>query len=370
VRPSRRCSQPILSVAVIKVIKSCPFFLRAGCYHFDEFLQMGVIVQGFRRLAVIGASLAMGALPLVAMGSAPASASAPAGRIQYMSTINGSAKGNAGHHQTRSSNLYYHGGISDPSVKIGVETAPKVYLVFWGSQWNNNDPYGEAAILQSFYSNVGGSSWNNSVTQYCQGVAIGTSLTPCSGSGAAGNPSGVLWGSWYDGGLSAPSQPNQSQLAAEAVNAAGHFGNSTVSSNASVQYVIATATGNSMLGFGTQWCAWHSSTTSTTTGDIAYTNLPYITDAGASCGANFNGLGFTAGVTIVGGHEFAETETDQFPNGGWLDGSGAENGDKCAWNSSTTNVLLNLSSSVSYPVQPLWSNAANSGTGGCVLSYP
>ena len=26
-----------------------------------------------------------------------------------------------------------------------------------------------------------------------------------------------------------------------------------------------------------------------------------------------------------------ETITDQFPNGGWLDGSGAENGDKCAW---------------------------------------
>src|ERR1700739_331960 len=38
-----------------------------------------------------------------------------------------------------------------------------------------------------------------------------------------------------------------------------------------------------------------------------------------------------AGITIVGGHEMAETITDQFPNGGWVDGKGAENGDKCAW---------------------------------------
>lgn len=331
---------------------------------------MGVIVQGFRRLTVIGASLAMGALPLVAMGSAPASASAPAGRIQYMSTVDGSAKGNPGHHQSKSSNLYYHGGILDPSVQIGVETAPKVYLVFWGSQWSS-DPSGEAQILRDFFSNVGGSSWNNSVTQYCQGVAIGTSLTPCSGTGAAGNPVGVLAGYWYDGS-SAPSHPTQSQLAAEAVNAATNkWGNISAASNASVQYVIATATGNSSSGFGTQYCAWHSSTTSTTAsyGDIAYTNLPYITDAGASCGANFvNGagvnLGPTAGITIVGGHEFAETETDQFPSGGWLDGSGAENGDKCAWNSATA-----YESSVSFPVQPLWSNAANGGAGGCVQSY-
>lgn len=45
------------------------------------------------------------------------------------------------------SDLSYRGGVGG----IGVETAPKVYLVLWGSQWNGNDPSGEAAILQSFY---------------------------------------------------------------------------------------------------------------------------------------------------------------------------------------------------------------------------
>jgi serine protease len=273
----------------------------------------------------------------------------------------------AGNRPTRSSNLSYHGGVNDgQAVPIGVETTPKVYLVLWGSQWNNNDPSGEAALLQNFYSSVFGSGWNNSVTQYCQGVASGT--VTCGTAGQhAGNSNGSFGGTWIDNASAAPSAPTQSQLAQEAINAAAHFGNLTASANASVQYVIATATGNSSSGFGTQYCAWHSSTSSSY-GGIAYTNLPYITDAGASCGANFNGLGPYAGITIVGGHEMAETETDQFPNGGWLDSRGAENGDKCAWITSGQGAsALAPMGSTSFPVQSLWSNAFNSGSGGCVL---
>jgi serine protease len=264
-----------------------------------------------------------------------------------------------------SNDLYYHGGIGG----IGVETAPKVYLVLWGSQWNNNDPSGESAILQNFDNGVGGSSWLNSVTQYCQGVATGTYY--CNGAGqAAGNQAGMFAGVWADNAGAAPTHPRQSQLAAEAVRAAQHFGNTTPASNASVQYVIATATRNSSSGFGKQYCAYHSSTSSSV-GYVAYTNLPYITDAGASCGANFNGLGPNAGITIVGGHEMGETITDQFPNGGWLDSGGAENGDKCAWISSGQGAAADITLSTgTFPVQSLWSNAFNSGSGGCVLSYP
>ena len=266
----------------------------------------------------------------------------------------------------RSNNLTYHGGVGG----IGVETSPKVYLVFFGTQWTNNDPSGEASREQSFLGAVGGSSWLNSVTQYCQGVASGTTF--CNGAGqAAGNPSGILQGVWFDTGVTAPSQPTQSQLAAEAVRAAQHFGNTAAGSNNTTQYVIATAHGNNASGFGTQYCAYHSSTSSSY-GNVAYTNLPYMTDAGASCGANFNGLGANAGQTIVEGHELAETISDQFPNGGWLDSSGAENGDKCAWISSGQGASANVSlpGGGTFPVQSLWSNAFNSGAGGCVLSFP
>ena len=184
------------------------------------------------------------------------------------------------------------------------------------------------------------------------------------------NPGGsLLGGTWFDGGAAAPSHPTQSQLAAEAVKAAAHFGNTTAGANTHVQYVISTATGNSATGFGTQYCAWHSSTSSAY-GNIAYTNMPYMTDAGASCGANFNGLGPKAGITIVGGHEFAETETDIFPNGGWLDKNGAENADKCARISSGQGASASVSlNGTRFPVQSLWSNAFDNNAGGCVLSY-
>ncbi len=208
---------------------------------------------------------------------------------------------NAPHGSTRTSTrireLSYYGG------SVGVETAPKIYLVFWGSQWINGDPSGEAATLEAFYNGVGGSAWANTVTQYCQGVAAGTVFCGSSGTPAA-NPVGVLTAYWYDNTSAAPSRPTQSQLASEAARAASHFGNTTAANNASVQYVIATAHGHNASGFGTQYCAWHSWTNSVS-GKLAYTNLPYITDAGASCGANFNGLGPTAGITIVSGHEMA-----------------------------------------------------------------
>ena len=279
------------------------------------------------------------------------------GQAQARSQGAGHGRGGAGN------NLAYRGGVGG----IGVETAPKVYLVLWGSQWNSNDPSSESALLQSFLGDVGGSSWLNSVTQYCQGVATGTVV--CSGGQAAGNPNTLYAGVWSDNSL-APSKPTQSQLAAEAVSAAQHFGNTSSSQNANAQYVIATAHGNSSSGFGTQYCAYHSYTSSTY-GNVAYTNLPYITDAGPSCGANYNGLGANAGITIVEGHELAETISDQFPSGGWLDGSGAENGDKCAWISSGQGASASVSiGGTRYPVQSLWSNAFNSGAGGCVQSYP
>jgi hypothetical protein len=46
-----------------------------------------------------------------------------------------------------------------------------------------------------------------------------------------------------------------------------------------------------------------------------------------SCVANFNARGPNRGITIVGGHEMAETITDQFPDGGCLDSGGSANGD-------------------------------------------
>ena len=151
------------------------------------------------------------------------------------------------------SNLTYHGGP--------IQTAPKIYIVFWGSAWNGSgDPNGVASRLKSFLGIVGGSKWLNSVTQYTQ-----------SGGAHVGNASGSFAGSYVDTTSSPPSRPSQSQLAAEAAKAAAHYGNYT----ASASYVVALPHGIKPSGFGTQYCAYHSST-SASGHTIAWTNDPYF----------------------------------------------------------------------------------------------
>jgi serine protease len=305
---------------------------------------------------------AAAATTALAIVFAPGAANAATGGMEVLhgAHIMG-VRGNKVQPSSTVGQLFYHGG--NPGVETGTD---QVFVVFWGSTWSggNNDPSGEASLIESFYGHVSGSSWNNSVTQYCEGVPTNTYF--CNGQGTAASNGGALGGVWFDGS-SLPRRISQSAIASEASKAASHFGNPN---DAQVQYVVATPTHHSESGFGTQWCAYHSSTNSTG-GTVAYTYLPYITDAGASCGANFNGLGANAGITIVGGHEFAETESDIFPNGGWLDSGGAENGDKCAWISSGQGAAANVTmNGATFPVQSLWSNAFNSQTGGCVLSYP
>ena len=292
--------------------------------------------------------------------------------------------------------MSYNGG----NAGVGVTTGPpQVYLVFWGSQWGTEstngsgydtftgDPQGVAPVLQAFFKGLGtsGETWSGVMTQYCEGVAIGTFTCPNSNAEHIGYPTGgALAGVWEDTSSAAPAAATGHQLAQEAENAATHFGNTTTASNRDAQYVIVSPTGTNPDNYETQgFCAWHDYT-----GDsfldgggaasgpaIAFTNLPYIPDAGAGCGAGFvNSPGALDGVTIVEGHEYAETITDQFPAGGWTVPSGAnvgyEIGDLCAWNANPPDGAADITLSTgSFPVQPMWSNDYNGGAGGCLISH-
>lgn len=241
-----------------------------------------------------------------------------------------------------SGNLQYGGG--------SIQSSPKIFVVYWQFA-KYGDPSGEQTQLHNFYSGIGGSSWLNTDTQYYG--PVGTFI---------GNATGQLAGEWNDNTDSIPRRLGTNAIASEALKAVAHFG---YSFNAA--YVVATPHGHNTSGFGTQFCAWHSSESSSS-GSVAFTNMPYITDAGASCGANFNGLGAKAGITIVSGHEEAETATDPAPPSGWVDASGAENGDKCAWiptgqQGASQNVAF---STGTFAVQSLWDNKIS----GCAISGP
>ena len=293
--------------------------------------------------------------------------------------------------------LNYGGGIDG----IGVTTGPeKVYLVFYGSQWGtqgtnsggdvtlSGDRSGEAPYLQQLLKGLGtgGELWSGVMTQYCDGVATGAQSCPASNTEHVAYPSGgALAGVWVDESTASPSAATGHQLGVEAVNAAAHFGNTTAASNRDAQYVIASPTGTNPDNWLTNgFCAWHDYNGDSTLsggavtspyGDIAFTNLPYQTDAGASCGQNFlnsGSAGTLDGVSIVEGHEYAETITDQNPPGGWTDSSGSETGDKCAWIApGTPGGVFNLTTSTgTFAMQTTWANDGSGGAGACEASHP
>ncbi len=287
--------------------------------------------------------------------------------------------------------LVYQGGAADG---IGVTTGtPAVYVVFWGSQWGNPvdtggftvgtlDPSGLGLRLEQMYAGLGsdGEQWSGVMSEYCQGIPAGSTVCP-SGAPHVGLPgsSGVLAGVWVDNAAPAPATATDSQIAAAAVAAAGHFQNVTGALNRNAQYIVVSPTGTHPGGFdaGANFCAWHDWNGDTSLnggpapspyGDIAFTNMPYVVDAGVNCGANYvnpGSAGVLDGVTLVAGHEYAETLTDQIPVGGWVDANGNETGDKCAWvgvggTSGAQDVTF---ATGTFPMQATWSNLA----GGCEI---
>lgn len=296
-------------------------------------------------------------------------------------------------------NLSYGGGTTVNGVTVGVTTThERVYLVFWGSQWGtqgtngqgyatfSGDPSNIAPDLQAFFTGIGtgGETWSGVMTQYCQGVARGAQTCSNSAPHVAYPTGGALAGVWEDTSAAAPAAASGHQIGEEALAAAQHFGNSTQASQLNAQYVVVSPTGTDPDNYEQGgFCAWHDYNgdnslsgggVSSTVGDFAFTNLPYIPNAGLSCGENFvnpGAAGLLDGVTIVEGHEYAETITDQFPAGGWLDNGGAETGDKCAWISSGQGAAQDISLTTgSFAVQSTWANDFNGGAGGCEVSHP
>jgi len=255
------------------------------------------------------------------------------------------------------------------SQATGVITpTPAVYLVFWGSQWVNNpaqaDPAGAASALQNLFGTLYGSAdnWGTILDQYCEGMPSGTTICT-TGTHVQHPTSSVLKGVWFDRSSAAPAKATASQIAAEAVSAVAYFrANSTQPPDLlNAQFVIASPSGTRPDGFPHGFCGWHSSTSSSF-GNIAYTNLPYVPDLPATACTTIASPRAIDGYESTETHEYAETVTDPFPSNGWLKG-GAEIGDLCE----TQDAHLTINN-VTYDVQGLWSNAANAGAGGCVTS--
>ncbi len=327
--------------------------------------------------ALVGALVALTTHPAGAAPSGHPAGAAPSGHPRALPTVQhaGAARPAQPGLAATSNTLRYGGGPV-------VTTKAKVYIVFWGTQWGTsstnsngnlkftNDTLGAAGRVQQLIKGLGtgGEQWSGVMTQYCQGVAVGSTSCPASAAHVVyPTGGGVLAGVWYDNSAAAPSAASEPQIGSEAVKAAGHFGNTTAASNLIAQYVIFSAKGTNPDNYKTNgFCAWHDWNgdlgVSSPYGAIALTNLPYLSDVGASCGAGFVNPGSSLdGYTIVEGHEYAETLTDPQPASGWTNPStGQENADECAWISSGQGKSANVTmGNGSYPMQSTWSNDTN-----------
>lgn len=361
----------------------------------------------------------------VCLGAAGTASAAPARGPWKFERISAHVQ-QAGRTSSEQTPMVYHGGVNGVAVTTG---APKVYLVFWGSQWGrasrnsqgwlrfSNDPARMAPILQRLYAGLGtdGEGWSTNLSQYCQGPSLAYGATTCADVAGVQNipvpTNGVLANVWYDSSTSQPSHratctdnagrtqqcstgPTANALAGEALRAELHFNINSETALRDAQIVIVSPPNAHPDGFNlnlsngsSDFCAWHDYTGSSDyslarqnhpgTRTVAFTNLPYIPDAGAACGADFVSAA-TDGITIVASHEYAETLTDQYPeyvSGGWYDdgASGNEVADACSWNADTPSnggdgagagpVTL---ATGTFVLEATWSNAADR----CVLQAP
>ena len=294
---------------------------------------------------------------------------------------------------TSSKTLLFRNGVHGV-----IHGSPRVYLVFLGSEWgtqlnspgattlfstdNLSMPY--SSYLHKLLQGLGtsGDTWSNVMTQYCDNsgaIKVDTTVAPnncLAGTVTTGLPAatGALAGVWYDSATATAfsgTTADNNVLANEAVAAAFYFKTKdSLFSIENSQIVIASPKGTHPGGFNTpasNWCAWHSAATSASIGgSVAFTNLPYMTDMGALCGANLVNAGAAGaldGVSIVEGHEYAETLSDAIPNTGWVASNGSENGDNCSWITPYGNITT---STGTFAMQSTWSNATNS----CQMSAP
>ena len=233
-----------------------------------------------------------------------------------------------------------------------------------------------APRLQQLFKGIGtrGELWSGVMTQYCEGVdLVPRTARPTHGTSAT-RPAAPGRGL-----LRQPDRGARQRQRQQIGHRGGQRGRvlrqHPTAVNRDAQYVIVSPTGTHPDGFnnGGHFCAWHTWNgevgAASTVGDVAFTNLPYLADAGTLCGAyavNTGSSGDLDGVTIVAGHEYAETITNQNPDGGWL-APDSENADKCAWIGPMANVVF---ATGSFAMQSTWSNDANGGTGGCLISHP
>jgi hypothetical protein len=223
--------------------------------------------------------------------------------------------------------LWHNGAIMNDS---------QVTAIYWGRSWSASDT--KVTQLGQFYTGFSGSNYAATSAEY-----TGTN-------GSIGNSVS------YNGALvDNSSAPSGAPSTTTILNEVASQITNPVSDGYYPVYVD-TKRGSA------RYCAWHSY--GTINGTPVQFAFFFNLDGDAGCDPQDGTTGHSQGVAALGNvsaHELSEARTDP-RNGGWYDGSGAENGDKCAWTFNVNSVKLGTAS---WKLQGEWSNHAyDTGVGG------
>jgi hypothetical protein len=250
-----------------------------------------------------------------------------------------------------------------PLTGCGLDTTivqpSELVFIYWATD-TNSDPLQELTFGEQFMSTLNGSRFNGDITQYYQFTGFnGTPANACNGSVQRFNVNATqqLVGQQFF--VNSPAPPTSTPDC--------DLEQSVIDSIAPIlpgDAAIFLQLGPGVVMSCNSACAYHN----VTANGNPYAVIPYVTGPD-SCGPSIYD---TLGADL--NHEYAEMLTDpRFT--GWTDGGLGEIGDPCAdWHAFPLQQLQILPTGSPGPAahagfQPLWSDAANSGTGGCVYSY-
>ena len=244
-----------------------------------------------------------------------------------------------------------------------LQTAPVAYVIFWGPGWGSGTSVNAVgAVVDNYFKDMGHTRFENTLSQY---------YSTSGGVNTYVAPQLTYGGFWID--PSAPATTDTTcagvttiedsaiQAEVDAAIAGGHFPRDATNA----AYFVYTPAGDYVNdGTGScselQYCAYHNLSSS----GLSYAAMAYPNDLTA-CGVTTSPNGNVQGDSLanITSHEQFESITDPNTSSGWIDSSGYEIGDKCAWDFSAGTTSLNNSGT--FELQTEYSNSSHS----CVNGY-
>jgi hypothetical protein len=329
------------------------------------------------RLGLAGATTAVLAIAIAAVG--PVSARSPelASRVRFMPVKGAAAQTPAGeaHSGPRpggggtQAGIYYHGG------RIVAQDF-KVESIYWStgqtypngpdagtSDTNVGDGTSDHSLVGAFLRGLGGSSYYNINKTYWDNLGASGTLRYETG--------GLNYVGYWADGTNAPSGTQSVDDAAIQAEIVSGFTSGRIAYQQDTIYAVFSAGGVNLGGGAfSQYCAYHGNF-SYGGNDVIYAVMPYNAYSSGCKAQSTTPNGDPADYEVnTLAHEIEEANSDPDLSA-WWDNRGYENADKCAWTFGTTSTAANGSKynmvigGYEWLVQRNWKN---NGRGSCALS--